>query len=407
MPVRKTIVIFLSALLIITASIAIYLKLESKNKISVENPVKSKEVAVKQNPTETTQTEDTPDKDLPTISELEPLSSNKWGNTPGNIANGGLFASQDGYLYFDMSYLTTGNTAQLQPRLCRTRDDGATGLVVLNTIGNASSINVVGKWLYYVDNNNICRIKTNGEDYERIYTSNIISRLYVYDGNMYFLDGFDLIKSSINSPFNFSKVASNVTSFALTEDGKSIIFMENTTFSEPSALNQASPAAIYKTDTDGGNKAKIVTLPSAEYGFTLNFAVYKNHLYFLNYSNPNFPPSVSRINLDNAKAGIERYTRDDIYVITMNIYHNFLYYATYSSNYNTLTFYRHDLDTGSITTVEGTKVINLYSPLTAFEDRLYFLGSSYLQERNNGNSMFCVDFDTAIIKENTSFVQIN
>jgi hypothetical protein len=80
---------------------------------------------------------------------------NEYGNTPGNIINGGYAAIQGDWIYY--------NNASDDGKLYKIKTDGS-GRQKLND-DVSSYINVIGDWIYYTDDiGNICKIKTDGSE---------------------------------------------------------------------------------------------------------------------------------------------------------------------------------------------------------------------------------------------------
>ena len=80
------------------------------------------------------------------------------GNTTGNIANGGLVAYSEGWIYY--------SNREDQGKLYKKREDGSDATLLSNN--RAVEINVVGDWVYYNNGNlsnrwgNIYKIRTDG-----------------------------------------------------------------------------------------------------------------------------------------------------------------------------------------------------------------------------------------------------
>jgi len=84
-----------------------------------------------------------------------------YGNTSGNLSNGGYFAIKDDSVYFRNPNINNG--------LCKMAIDGDN--IELLTTDKASFINVIGDWIYYRnwdDNHKLYKVRTDGSDKQRI-----------------------------------------------------------------------------------------------------------------------------------------------------------------------------------------------------------------------------------------------
>lgn len=91
------------------------------------------------------------------------------GNSTGNIVNGGLVASQDGWLYYTNLDRDDGGEPFFE--LCKVRTDGS-GHSRING-DRAGSLNVVDGWIYYhidgcYDDSGIYKVRTDGGERTRI-----------------------------------------------------------------------------------------------------------------------------------------------------------------------------------------------------------------------------------------------
>lgn len=102
---------------------------------------------------------------IDTIREGNTASSNTFGivdntfsivgNTSGNIINGGLAASKDGYIYY--------SSGSMGGRLYKAKADGTESFELCGDA--AAGINVMGEWIYYInltDNMSVYKIRTDG-----------------------------------------------------------------------------------------------------------------------------------------------------------------------------------------------------------------------------------------------------
>jgi hypothetical protein len=111
---------------------------------------------------------------LECIKETKQVMPGGAGNTSGNLANEGIAAISDGWIYYRSS----------DGPIHKMREDGS-GDTRLND-GDCRFINVVGEWLYYIDDGDICRMRTDGAERMRVLEGGYYS-LAVTDGWLYVL----------------------------------------------------------------------------------------------------------------------------------------------------------------------------------------------------------------------------
>ncbi|WP_080833658.1 DUF5050 domain-containing protein [Cohnella massiliensis] len=88
-------------------------------------------------------------------SDYEPGFENIIGNTVANINNGGSVATQGDWIYYANRYADSGV-------LYKVKKDGSDKTVLDERAGN-KSINVVGDWIYYIDQDfKVVKIRTDG-----------------------------------------------------------------------------------------------------------------------------------------------------------------------------------------------------------------------------------------------------
>jgi hypothetical protein len=399
---RNKLILVLAAILLITASTAAYLQISNKKRDSLKT---STQIVKTEKPSEISSPIEDPQA-LPTISSAEVEVSPKWGNTPSNISNGGYFAVQDGYLYFD-----TGNVSERIPsidstKISRTKEDGITGLTLLGSRPYARNINVVGDWLYYTSMDNIWKEKINGEGLESI-KSGPITQLIIHDNIMYYLKDNILEKCSIDTPEYSSTLITNVSYFMLSEDGKNIIYIDIANYSDSVGSTEGAKLILHKIDIEGKNKRNILELPIARgIGSIMTF---KNYIYLMTSDdlasdeNPIF--SIYRINTDYSQPGLERFIDGSQFMdlSSMNISAKYLYYLARPIMSNSYEIHRRDLDTNEEEIVATSNTTYATAPIHIFDNKAYFIGGSIGQEHNYSASMFWVDFDKKTIKENKGY----
>jgi hypothetical protein len=115
------------------------------------------------------------------------------GNTPGNLANGGIAAASGGWIYY------CGRDGGIHSM----HEDGSDDTLLSND--NARYLNIVGEWIYYIrvtdtggstsigGYGDIYRMRTDGTSNELVEPGNC-SFLTVLDGWLYYLSGGQIVK---------------------------------------------------------------------------------------------------------------------------------------------------------------------------------------------------------------------
>lgn len=95
------------------------------------------------------------------------------GNSAGNIANGGRVAGQGNWNY----YVYCNSIMKID-------DEGNTSKILSGA--NASSLNLIGDWLYYGRGSDIYKVRTDGTKNQLI-VSNVYRDFFVADSSIYFI----------------------------------------------------------------------------------------------------------------------------------------------------------------------------------------------------------------------------
>ncbi|WP_163195322.1 DUF5050 domain-containing protein [Clostridium thermarum] len=404
---KNKIIIALTVILLITASTAVLLHIKNKEDTIPEAPQDKKtEQTSEMSPSSETSPSIEEKESLPTTSSLNVARTSKWGNTPANISNGGLFALQGGYLYFDTGNITERIPSLNSTKISRTKDDGITGLTLLSSRPYAFNINVVGDCLYYTSMQDIWKEKINGEYLERIKSGNI-SQLIIYDNVMYYLKDNVLEKCSLEDPESTLVVSDNVGYFVLSDDGNSIIYIEVDTNSDTPSYNADTKIILYKTDLEGKNKTYIFDLPIIR-GIG-SIMTYKNYIYFITTdefaTDENSFRSIYRVNTDNSEPELERFIDGSQYMdlSSINIFGDYLHFVVRPVNSKNLEIHRKGLITDDEDIIQVSNLIYVTSPIYVFDNKAYFIGGSIGQTSAFTYSMFWVDFDNKTVKENKGF----
>lgn len=252
---------------------------------------------------------------------------NKQGNTNSNLSNFGMAAQQGNWMFY------TNELRNSPSNIYRAMPDGETGLkklklgvptsinVINDTIyfvsktdnsiyklkvdgsedptaipnATASSICVVGDWIYYVEckrsteiNNGfiggINRIKTDGSN-KTIIIPGPIQMLNIEDGFIYYLKGDQgtgtIYRTNIDAINNKETKLSNGNVYNIIVDNHYIYYT-------------VSEDGLYKMNTDGSNKTKLINADSI-----LSFNIKDSFIY---YTSPKEPSVIKKISTDGSKA---------------------------------------------------------------------------------------------------------
>lgn len=215
------------------------------------------------------------------------------GNTVGNIINRGLFAEDDGYIYYDdisndhklyrmnknsankvkLSYDEANNINVYNGFIYYTNEtDGGkiykmkidgTGKTKLSDDSRSSNVNVVDGFIYYTNKNGgIYKLKIDGTERTKI-TYDVAQFINVLDGFIYYRNGSDngaIYKISINGE-HMTKLSNDNATMVVVGD-KFIYYTK---------LNNEG---IFKMDLSGNNVTKI-------YSKAAPINVAGNYVYFL------------------------------------------------------------------------------------------------------------------------------
>lgn len=188
-----------------------------------------------------------------TLPEEKNGKANYFGNSNGNINNGGFEASQGDVMYYTIRY----NNSSV---LCKEKKDGS-GRVMF-AFGNAESINVAGDWIYYkeygANDAKLFKIRTNGLNKTKLSDDKIFNLRVVGDW-VYYATYSDIYRIK-NDGTGKQKLISNVTdrTFNVSEDS---IYCSVLTDKDDSGIYNTG---FLKMDLDGSNQ-RIINGITPEY----------------------------------------------------------------------------------------------------------------------------------------------
>ena len=264
---------------------------------------------------------------VPIVSELtgdaagfdrEVRESVEYGNTPGNIANGGRAAIKGGMIYYSKYSLDDGADDEQWEKahhgLYKMRADG-TGEEKLSDDG-AVCINVIGDRIYYCDTSDgykIYTMKTDGTDVkklgdDRAYCLNVVgNRIYFSNRS----DGGRIY--TMRTDGDERKMLSEVFADGIIVVGDRIYY-----------CNESDEDNLYTMKTDGTGVEKL-----SDDGASRITAV-GDRIYYVEYSDfsePVWSARLCSINIDGTGREI---LKDSTYSMSNNVADDWIYYSTFS-----------------------------------------------------------------------------
>lgn len=223
------------------------------------------------------------------------LSIHSYGNTKGNIQEGGHIVTQNDWIYYtnfndnDCLYKTTmngNNTKKL-------------------TSHYSYEINLIGDWIYYINGmpGKVCRVKVDGTGQETVFKQRA-TNLIATDKWLFFRMSLDhdstkLYRSDLDGD-GAKVICDSVSEFAIYDDR---IYY----------ANSAENHALYVMDLSGGNHKKL----NNDYCQSVNVA---NG--FVYYSAHNDHDHLYRIKVD----GTEKKMMSEDSCWNINVYNDYIYY---------------------------------------------------------------------------------
>jgi hypothetical protein len=228
------------------------------------------------------------------------------GNSTGNIANAGYVTRYKDSLYGDINKMGQGlykSDLKLKNQVKVNEDQ-------------ALYVNADADWIYYVnysDNNRLYKISTDGKDVKKL-TDDGIDSLNLENGWLYYIDASQkgiICKLSIDGKSKFTLSKDTYCSNLLVKNGW---------------VYYTYKGYIYRLDTNGANKLKIAEIRITPYVLTENwrgnFDVDDNYIYY-----PGKDGCMYKIKLN----GTENTKITAGNVESINIYSNYVYYFSYTS----------------------------------------------------------------------------
>jgi hypothetical protein len=165
-------------------------------------------------------------------SDAEKKDAN-YGNRGNNLVNHGLaVGGGDWYYYTDKD---------LHNSLYRMKKDGTINEKLHD--GYISNLNIVGDWIYFSDSYNICKIKTDGSEYQTI-VDNIVTLEFIIIGDWIYFEQGGINKMLLDGSHRSKIIGGDISSFNI--DGDWIYY-----------CNIKDKNKLYKVRTNGSNNTKL------------------------------------------------------------------------------------------------------------------------------------------------------
>lgn len=182
---------------------------------------------------------------------------NTYGNTPGNLHNGGFVAKQGDWIYYSDFYLMKNRG------LYKIKTDG-TGEIKLND-DTASALNVFGDWIYYMKlnedgNQSFYKVKTDGTERTQLIENLFVSGpVFAQEDWLYSIfyedDGFKLYKVKSDGTEKIKLDGENsVSSINLVGDW---IYYASSPLEEDEDIIYPHPGDLYRIKIDGTERTKL------------------------------------------------------------------------------------------------------------------------------------------------------
>lgn len=323
---------------------------------------------------------------------LAGTTSNTDGSTSGNLLNGGLFSQQGKWTYFALP-----STRSMHFPLYRSMNDCETGLKEIKNSSTKYCLNVIGGWVYYIDNansNSISRTSTDGSN-TQIVIWGPIDYFYISNGYIYYIKTltFKELNVIVNKPedirnegiekfygllknqgiFKIKIYDSNTFKEQLLAQDhffEQLFVYDNNIFavSQDIKNNKETTETLYSMNLDGSNFKKVST------DYIFNPLFYKDHIYYSVLEDDGV--KLYRINLD----GSNKTKISNTLIYSFNIANDWIYYA---SGYDKKNIYKMKLDgTSTIRlTNNSNDMLNInnfdaISSIYIIDNSIYYFGRS-------------------------------
>ena len=277
--------------------------------------------------------------------KVKPIAQNDEGNTDGNIRAGGVMTSQGDWIFYSYD------------GLWKMKKDG-TKKTLISDMTYARYLNVVGKWIYYVNSidNKIYKITTNGKDktkladervgYMKVVKDWIYFQCVTFDtsGTGYSSDG-PLYRMKIDGT-NKVEMTNHSGSFVVQGDYIYYIKSEN-----------SSTGTMVRMKTDGSEETEIST------DRIMNFNVSDGWIYYGSYDEDG---RLCRIKVDGTD---KQYLGEGTFISDIHFVEDWIYY-TETLKYNFGLLYKMKKDGSSKTQLTSYPVrfVNITGGYITFQN---------------------------------------
>lgn len=262
-----------------------------------------------------------------TVKAVEPTpqqdpGQNTIGNIPGNLVNGAFTATDGKYLYIK-------NT--LNGAIYRYNPDGS-GEKFICDYDAIHQLNVVGDWLYYLnDNHYIVKIRSDGSGQKTVIsTDKAYSLIVVGDWIYYTVEYNDYSQGYCYSIYKIRTDGTGKQGLEYYDSAKSLNIAGDWLY----YVNNKDNNCIYKIRTDGTGRTKISSAQAR------NINVIGNTIYFISYIPNEGSGYIMKMNTDGSNlVNLNAYANS--FIATENS----IYYDTFSDK----KFYKMDVDGSNVT----------------------------------------------------------
>lgn len=287
------------------------------------------------------------------ISIITAGSKIKTGNTNGNLYNMGFSVKKNNNIYILNS---------MEAGIYKINKNGDKKEKITNE--EAAYLNILGKNIYYLDTENydIIKMKTNGEDKKIIAEDVDVAKISVVDNWIYYFDDS-----------NFYKIKTNGKSKTFLSDKviENYEIVENWIYY---SYKNDGKYVIAKMKLDGGKNTKIADDLGEVFFINNNYIYYINEKY--DYDNYEYSYELCRIKTNGKNKEKLVQIDEDLNVETINFTNKSIYYVKEDKDRNTAIYSR------KINGKEETKIVDIetYSTYINIHDNWMY----YLDENDNG-----------------------
>lgn len=380
---KRTLVIILLIILLAFTAAVIYLDISNQSKTLSQQTNGSYE------PNEDmSSSTGTVSNSVNTEPESVKVSPRTFGNSQGNIYNGGYFAMQNNYIYF--SYVD--NKTRKGFNLSKSRPDASTSLTELYN-RQASCINIIDQWIYFINSQGaICKVNLAGDNFTIVKTGKFYS-LLAFDNQLYFMEKSNIYVMPIDDSNNVSLIASNAISFTISDDGKNLFYLEQSL--------ELTNRSVYQISLK--NLQSKLLIKSSEQSTFIGLYTHKNSLFVqgLFFEQIAYIPvekiNIIKIDIPSAAVVDDKYLSINSEMYTQfNVAGGNLLAVTYDNA--ALSIYKKDLENGSQEKLKfdtnNFEPVNFY----AFDSKLYILMRDFIN-----SELWIYDFSTRNLKRNTFY----